>query len=527
MCPIDRRQRVQQSLYWFLRIVLGLFFLVAGIGKAVGVPGFVDVIRTYRTGLALSGRWAAAIAITVIETALGLWILSGRRTAAGALFSFFLNIGYFALMAVTLLRGIRVPNCGCFGVFLARPLAPGTLLEDLVLCAFSWGLYLLAKGKRQSSDTGPARRILRRVGLAVFVGAFLFLATFALPFRDWRTGELPVPPLPLMESGAMNARSTRVWIDTDAACGSAGNVDVDDCLAVLLLARSPSVTIVGISTVFGNAPVDVTDRTARELIAMLGGDTIVPPPVYRGSFAAMNELGAGATAPAYEALRSALKGGPLTIIALGPLTNIAVSLKGHPDLQANVTSIVAVMGHRTGHLFHPAEGKGRRGVLFGHGPVFTDFNFAHDRAAAVSIVEMHIPITLVPYDAARAVGLNATDLDRMAASGGAARWVATRSRGWLGYWKEHVGLSGFYPFDLIAASYVITPRYFRCARANIWIAPDRMIRWLPAPDSLLVGLEREEPKEVRASGEAIYCPQIQAGLHGWLTERLSVPAGFH
>lgn len=526
-CAISPNQRIRRILYWFLRIFLGLFLLAAGAGKGVGIPGFVEVIETYRTGLPLWGRWAVAIAISLLETGLGLWILSGRRTAAGALVAFFLNIGYFALLAMTLLRGIDVPNCGCFGMFLPRPLTPETLLEDLLLCGFSWGLYLLARDERRSSGSGHRGSILRAVGPAVVGIAVLFLATFALPIRTWRTGELPAPPLPLTEGGSGSARSPRVWIDTDASCGSAGNADVDDCFALLLLARSPQIRIAGVSTVFGNAPIDVTDRTTRDLLATLGGEMQKPPPVYRGSPAPMKELDPGATAPAYAALRSALRRGRLTIVALGPLTNLAVSLRDDPDLQANVTSIVAVMGHRVGHLFHPAEGKGRRGILFGHGPVFRDFNFAQDRDAAVSIVEMRMPITLVPYDAARTVSLNAADLDRMAAAGGASGWVASRSRGWLRHWKDHVGLDGFYPFDLIAASYVVSPRRFRCARAAVWIAPDRMIRWLPAPDSLLAGLDHEKPKDVRASGEAVYCPQIEAGLGRWLSNLLTVPGGGH
>lgn len=88
-------------------------------------------------------------------------------------------------------------------------------------------------------------------------------------------------------------------------------------------------------------------------------------------------------------------------------------------------------------------------------------------------------------------------------------------------------MSGFHPFDLLAASYVIAPRFFNCARADAWIAPDPMFRWLPFPDSLLVGLDSEKPKDVRASGEATYCPHIRTGLHRWLMERLAVPGGFH
>jgi hypothetical protein len=41
----------------------------------------------------------------------------------------------------------------------------------------------------------------------------------------------------------------------------------------------------------------------------------------------------------------------------------------------------------TGHIFHPAEGAGG-GMLFGHGPVFRDFNFEMDMTAATRIVAL-------------------------------------------------------------------------------------------------------------------------------------------
>lgn len=95
-------------------------------------------------------------------------------------------------------------------------------------------------------------------------------------------------------------------------------------------------------------------------------------------------MGAGST-PASEALIVALETGPLTILALGPLTNIAQALTARPDLVANIARLIAVMGRRQGHLFHPAEGEGH-GILFGHGPVFRDFNFDQDREAAARVL---------------------------------------------------------------------------------------------------------------------------------------------
>jgi inosine-uridine nucleoside N-ribohydrolase len=342
-----------------------------------------------------------------------------------------------------------------------------------------------------------------------------------MPVRVWRTGELDMPPLALVAGGPAVDMPRRVWIDTDAACGHGRRVDPDDCLAILLLAKTPGIEIVGISTVHGNAPLATTDRTARELVALLDG---IEAPVYRGSAAPLGD-DRSAEAPAHDALRSALSAGPLTILALGPLTNIAAALEGRPGLAANVGRLVAVMGRRPGHLFHPAEGRGSGGILFGHGPVFTDFNFAEDPEAAAAVVAMRLPATLVPYAAARELILDRSDLDRIAAAGPAGAWVAERARAWLDFWNDDVGLPGFFPFDALAAVYVGEPALFACAEATARVAKDEtqgpLWRLLFGSPALLVGPASADLPKARASAPVVYCPEVGDGMHGYLVESLS------
>ncbi len=219
-------------------------------------------------------------------------------------------------------------------------------------------------------------------------------------------------------------------------------------------------------------------------------------------------------------MREALATGPLTIVALGPLTNIAAALRGRPELAKSVGRIVAVMGRRPGHVFHPAEGRGD-GILFGHGPVFRDFNFDKDRAAAAEILALGAPISLIPYEAARGVSLTGADLAKLEAQGGAAAWVAARTRGWLAFWVDTVGLSGFYPFDALAAAYVIEPKRFDCATASAWVAKDlRLWGGFFGPEALLVGLASERAAAPRASGTVVYCPRLAPGMHDWLMRKL-------
>lgn len=312
----------------------------------------------------------------------------------------------------------------------------------------------------------------------------------ALPNREWRTGRPPQEPLRPMESAAM-APAKRIWVDTDAACGHTPRTDPDDCLALLALAEASHVTIAGISVVGGNAPIEVTDRITRELASRLPR----PTPIYKGAEAA-------------RPLQAALEDGPLTVVALGPLTNVARALADRSDLLPRVERVVAVMGRRASHLFHPAEGASGA-LLFGHGPVFSDFNFEQDREAAARVLRLELPLVLIPYDAARSIEITASDLDQLAAQGGAAAWVAERSRGWLQFWNQSMGRAGFYPFDLLAAAYVLAPRSFTCARVLAGIAKDPLFL-VPWRDRALLVTQRPEDLAGAAHvAPAVYCPRAR------------------
>lgn len=189
------------------------------------------------------------------------------------------------------------------------------------------------------------------MGAGLVLLMLLLIVTLAMPVRTWRTGELPVPPLALIQGGPRVPLSDRGWVDTDAACGLGRRTDPDDCLALLLLARSKDVEIVGISTVFGNAALEETDRVTRALAALVEGSGLGHVPVYRGAAGS-----AGLPQPAHEALTLALEEGPLTLLALGPLSNIATVLRDRPDLRRRVVRLIALMGRRPGHIFHPSEG---------------------------------------------------------------------------------------------------------------------------------------------------------------------------
>jgi hypothetical protein len=128
----------------FLRFAIGAILLATAVGKLLDVSGFARILGQYQV-FPPGVLWPIAVAMPAAELALGGWLWAGRNLAAAALVSTALHVIYVGWSAVAVLRGLKLPNCGCFGVFLARPLGWSTVFEDLVLAGASLLLYLAAR----------------------------------------------------------------------------------------------------------------------------------------------------------------------------------------------------------------------------------------------------------------------------------------------------------------------------------------------------------------------------------------------
>ena len=137
------------GLYWFLRLSLAAVNLGAALGKALDLPGFVQVLETYQLFPAWSW-WPLAIAAVAGEALLGVWLLMGWRLEVAAWLTALVAASYGVILTITLARGITLENCGCFGVFLARRLVWHSPLEDVAMLAASCLLAVL-HGRRISA----------------------------------------------------------------------------------------------------------------------------------------------------------------------------------------------------------------------------------------------------------------------------------------------------------------------------------------------------------------------------------------
>lgn len=254
-------------------------------------------------------------------------------------------------------------------------------------------------------------------------------------------------------SGTAPAAERNVWIDADPACGLGKTSDVDDCWAIIAAIRSSRLNVVALSTVFGNVSLDKATATAHSLLESIS--TLEPsrtvPPVYGG---ATGPIRGGSVIPlAVNELETALTERPMTILALGPLTNIAMLLKKRPELAHRIEAIVAVAGQRPGQVFKV----GSTPILHFH-----DLNVRKDSDAFDTVLRTGVSLHLIPFEVGRQATVTRADLDSLNANGNLDRWIGERSAAWLDFWEGTLGASGFSPFDTLAVAYLAAPQLFSC-----------------------------------------------------------------
>jgi inosine-uridine nucleoside N-ribohydrolase len=191
---------------------------------------------------------------------------------------------------------------------------------------------------------------------------------------------------------------SRVIIDTDPG--------VDDALALLLAMRSPELTIEGITPVAGNVPLEFTLPNALRMVE-IAGRTDIPvaagakgPLVRRLVTAAQvhGENGLGGAvfpepktkpidAPAADFIRDTVRKypGEVTLITIGPLTNVGAALNSDGELAKLIPRLVMMGGSLSGGNVTPAA----------------EFNIYVDPEAARMVFQSGIPITMVGLDVTR------------------------------------------------------------------------------------------------------------------------------
>src|SRR6185503_2789158 len=208
----------------------------------------------------------------------------------------------------------------------------------------------------------------------------------------------------------------RLVIDTDPG--------IDDVVTLALAARSPELDIAAITTTYGNATLEATMRNAYDLLRILGRTDIplhpgADRPLARALVTAPEthgETGVG-HAPVRKVIRppplsrmlrdnpaliEALSRaeGPVTLVTLGPLTNLAQALEHDEALvRKRVTRHIGMFGTIN------AVGNTNR---------FADFNAWCDPEALDRVLRAGLPTEMVGLDVTRQMVFDADEVERFA-----------------------------------------------------------------------------------------------------------------
>lgn len=256
-----------------------------------------------------------------------------------------------------------------------------------------------------------------------------------------------------------NTKTIPIILDTDLG------TDIDDAFALALVLASPELELRGVTTV-GKQAEDrawmvcrFLAQTGRRTIPVAaGGEPSASEGIdwqiqYRRHPAVIfNRTTRPAKASAVALLHSLLTGSQeqVTLVALGPLTNLADLLEKHPGCRASIRRIV-IMGGALGIGYN------------GKPPVEAEWNIATDLRAARSVLTSGVPITLIPLDASAMVQLERPMREQVFA---AHTPITFQVQSLYELWGKETPVL----FDPVAVAAAITDAFFRFE--EMWLEID-------------------------------------------------------
>lgn len=253
----------------------------------------------------------------------------------------------------------------------------------------------------------------------------------------------------------------KIIIDTDPG--------IDDALALALALQSPELQVLAVTTVYGNCQADQAFRNARHLVKRFSRQEV---PVYPGADRPLarplqpalethGDQGLGnfrlpdsellpepRRTPAAVAITDTLAAAaePVTLVCLGPLTNLALALRLNPQLLKDRLKRVVIMG---GSVSAP-----------GNVTPVSEFNFWADPEAAAAVLASGLPLTLVGLDVTRQLELPAAAVDKLAETPEHRFWFDLLEF-YVKFHREYEGLEGCYLNDPLAVAILLKPELIR------------------------------------------------------------------
>ncbi len=454
-------------------LVLAAAGVACGLGLAVWQWGT----------LARGSRVAVAVATAGSAAMVGPWIL----VLAGLL----ATIVGTALVAIGRLRGPgRARTLGLpllIGAIATIGVFPGTM--PWIAGAFGAGHVAAA-----IIGAGP---LARRAGPALAAGAAAALAAVVLSVA-LTTGSFALPTGTTQPARTGPLPHLAIIVDTDML--------PDDWLALIYLASEPDIEIRAVTVASGailgcEAGVGI----ARDLLAAVGkngvpvacgprpgpGGIPFPPEWLHDTLAAAASLGwtpddgdppgtLAVSGDAVDVLRTAINEGPVTIVSLGPPTNVRALLADPAWDRNNVTRLVQMAGA----VDVPGNVEPLPSV---------EWNAAVDPAALAAVLASGLNVTLVSLDATNDVPVRTSTIDR---------WTADRSTSaavlaarLLDTQRAFAAAGGYYTWDVLAAVAAREPHVAQTSRVSLRVStgPGEAGRTIrdPAGSPVLVALHAD------------------------------------
>lgn len=246
----------------------------------------------------------------------------------------------------------------------------------------------------------------------------------------------------------------RLLIDTDTAS--------DDAVALLMALTHPGITVEAITVVAGNVPLNQAVQNALYTCALVGADV----PVYAGRAQprvgplrtaqfvhgedGMGDIGlplegrSPAVGDAVDVLIDRIEAEPgLTLVTLGPLTNVAEAFEREPALPTRISRLVMMGG--------AADAVGNMSAV-------AEFNIWVDPEAARIVFRSGAPIEMVGWDISRKyAAFDTVEQERLRSLGPLGEFAVSTQAVLNEFAKVHTGLAGFdYP-DPIAMAVALDP----------------------------------------------------------------------
>jgi inosine-uridine nucleoside N-ribohydrolase len=241
---------------------------------------------------------------------------------------------------------------------------------------------------------------------------------------------------------------TRIVLDCDPGH--------DDAIALLLALASPELELAGVTTVAGNQTLEKTTANALRVLEHVGRDDVpvaagAERPLVREPFVAAHVHGetgldgpdlpppAGTPVAAHAVEFLAEHAAGQTLVAVGPLTNVALCLALHPD--AAPARIVLMGGAIAEGNITPAA----------------EFNIWADPEAARRVFASGIDLTMVGLDVTHKALMTPAHADRLRSTGRAGKLVAELFDFYHRFHAQTYGLPGSPVHDALALAHAVRP----------------------------------------------------------------------